>query len=240
MTRPLIGLTSYHDTVSRGVWVDQDSAYLGYSYVAKVAAAGGIPLLIPPVDGADEDWARGVLEALDGLVLSGGEDVAAARYGQDPHRAAQEPHAQRDDCELLLARVSRDVNLPVLGICRGIQVMAVEAGGTLIQHLPDEYPTIDHPSAGGVFGSHPVQIEPGSMLYELLGSRVEVPTYHHQAVQTAPGYQVVARSDDGVVEAMVDPTARWRVGVQWHPEEAADLRIFEAFVTAATGSRATA
>lgn len=239
MTRPRIGLTSYHDTVSRGVWVDQDSAHLGYSYVAKIAAAGGIPLLIPPVDAADESWAHGVLEGLDGLLLSGGDDVAAARYGQRPHPAAQEPSPQRDECELLLARVSRRRDLPVFGICRGIQVMAVEAGGELIQHLPDEYPDIDHPSGGGVFGSHPVRIEPGSVLHDLLGDRVEVPTYHHQAVRSAPGYDVVARADDGVVEAMVDPAARWRVGVQWHPEEADDLGLFEAFVAAATGSRAT-
>lgn len=239
MTRPLIGLTSYHDTVSRGIWVDQDSAYLTYSYVAKVAAAGGIPLLIPPVHGADETWARDVLEGLDGLLLSGGDDVSAARYGQSPHPSAQEPNPQRDECELLLARVSRSLDLPMLGICRGIQVMAVEAGGELIQHLPDEYDVVDHPSGGGAFGSHPVQIEPGSVLHELLGPRVDVPTYHHQAVHSAPGYEIVARADDGVVEAVVDPVARWRVGVQWHPEEAADLRLFEAFVTAATGSRAT-
>lgn len=239
MTRPLIGLTSYHDTVDRGVWVAQDSAYLGYSYVAKVAAAGGIPLLIPPIDGADEDWARGVLESVDGLLLSGGDDVAAARYGRDPHPAAQAPNPQRDECELLLAQVSGRLDLPVLGICRGIQVMAVAAGGTLIQHLPDEYDAIDHPSGGEVFGSHPVRIEAGSMLHGMLGSRVEVPTYHHQAVESAPGYDVVARADDGVIEAMVDPAARWRIGVQWHPEEAADLQIFEAFIAAATGSRAT-
>ncbi|KYH45358.1 gamma-glutamyl-gamma-aminobutyrate hydrolase family protein [Branchiibius sp. NY16-3462-2] len=239
MTRPLIGLSSYHAAVDRGVWVAQDSAYLTYSYVAKVAAAGGIPLLIPPIDDADEEWARAVLETLDGLLLTGGDDVAAARYGQDPHPAAQEPSSQRDECELLLARVSRDLDLPVLGICRGIQVMAVAAGGTLIQHLPDDYSRVDHPSGGGVFGSHPVQILPGSVLHDLLGDRFEVPTYHHQAVREAPGYEIAARADDGVIEAMVDPGARWRIGVQWHPEEASDLRIFEAFVAAATGNRAT-
>lgn len=240
MTAPIIGLTSYHAPVNRGVWVAQDSAFLTYSYVAKVAAAGGIPVLIPPIDDADEDWARGVLEVVDGLLLSGGDDVAAARYGQDAHPAAETPNPQRDSCELLLARVSRHLDLPVLGICRGLQVMAVEAGGTLIQHLPDDYSTVDHPSGGGVFGLHPVQILSGSILHDLLGERVEVPTYHHQAIRHAPGYEVAARADDGVIEAMVDPAARWRIGVQWHPEEAADLHIFEAFVAAATENHATA
>ena len=240
MSRPLIGLTSYHATVDRGLWVAQDSAFLTYSYVAKVAAAGGIPVLIPPIDGADEDWARGVLERLDGLLLSGGDDVDAARYGQSAHPAAEVPNPQRDECELLLARESRRLDLPVLGICRGIQVMAVAAGGSLIQHLPDSYGTVDHPSGDGVFGSHPVQILPGSVLYDVYGARADVPTYHHQAVLEAPGYEIAARADDGVIEAMVDPAARWRIGVQWHPEEATDLRIFEAFVAAATGSRATA
>lgn len=238
-TRPLIGLTSYHAAVDRGIWVGQDNAFLTYSYVAKVAAAGGIPLLIPPVPAADEQWARGVLAGIDALVLTGGDDVDPARYGQERHAFTQEPDAVRDECELLLARISREIDLPVLGICRGIQVMAVEAGGSLIQHLPDLYGDVDHPSGHGVFGTHPVSIEPGSRLHDLLGGELEIATYHHQAVQDAPGYEVVARASDGVIEAMVNPAARWRLGVQWHPEERDDLRLFEAFVAAATGSRGT-
>lgn len=235
-SRPLIGLSSYHAALDRGVWVGQESAFLTYSYVAKVAAAGGIPLLIPPVAGVDEDWARGVLAGVDGLILTGGDDVDPARYDRLAHPLTQEPDPMRDECELLLARVSRTMDLPVLGICRGIQVMAVEAGGALIQHLPDLYDLVDHPSGHGVFGSHSVRIEPGNRLHDLLGEELEIATYHHQAVDTAPGYDVVARAADGVVEAMIDPAARWRVGVQWHPEERDDLRIFEGFVAAATGS----
>lgn len=237
--RPVIGLTSYHGAVDRGIWVGQETAFLTYSYVAKVAAAGGIPVLIPPVPAADERWARGVLAGLDALILTGGDDVDPARYGQERHPLTQEPDPMRDECELLLARLSREADLPVLGICRGIQVMAVEAGGSLIQHLPDLFDVVDHPSGHGVFGSHPVYLEEGSVLHDLLGAELEIATYHHQAVDVAPGYEVVARASDGVIEAMVDPAARWRIGVQWHPEERDDPRLFEALIAAATGSRAT-
>ncbi|NYJ73724.1 gamma-glutamyl-gamma-aminobutyrate hydrolase family protein [Allobranchiibius huperziae] len=232
MSRPVIGITPYLEPVDRDVWRAQLSVTLPATYAEKVIEAGGIPLVVPPLPDADEEWAARVLGRVDGLILSGGADVEAARYGAQPHPAAQEARPDRDVSELLLAQVGRELDVPTLGICRGMQVMAVAAGGTLNQHLPDDVGHERHSPSPGEWSSHRVLVGQGTPLAALLGAEVTCPTYHHQGVASCPGYDVVARAEDGVVEAIHDPSARWRLGVQWHPEQGDDLRLFEALVAA--------
>ncbi len=136
-SRPIIGITCYVEEAVRGVWESMPHALLPYNYVAKVERAGGIAVLIPPRVDADADMARAVVSRLDGLILAGGVDVDPGRYAARPHASVQEARPDRDAFELALAAVTRQLDLPVLGICRGMQVMAVAAGGTLHQHLPD-------------------------------------------------------------------------------------------------------
>lgn len=135
--RPVIGLTAYVEPVDRGVWIDQRSVVLPHDYVAKIEAAGGLAVVLPPRGDLTDGLAQELLARLDGLVVTGGADVESATYGQDPHAWAQEARPERDRSELVLVRVARRLGMPILGICRGMQIMAVEAGGTLEQHVPD-------------------------------------------------------------------------------------------------------
>lgn len=231
--RPVIGITAYLEPVDRPPWFGQESVNLPARYARMVLAAGGVPLVIPPVPDADAEWAEHVLTSIDGLIISGGADVEASRYGADPDASAQQARPDRDGSELALAAASKAMDLPTLGICRGIQILAVEAGGTLIQHLPDVVGHEGHCPSPGVWSNHDVITEPGGILADLLGPQVSCPTYHHQGVATAPGYDIVARTQDGVIEGLHDPGARWRLGVQWHPEQGDDLRLFDALVAAA-------
>lgn len=231
--RPVIGITSYLEPVDRAPWRQQLSVTLPATYAEKVIAAGGLPVVIPPMPDADLAWAAQVLGLLDGLIISGGADVEAVRYGATSDTSAQEARPDRDGSELALAAASRKMDLPTLGICRGMQIFAVEAGGTLIQHLPDTVGHEGHSPSPGVWSSHRVVTEPGTLLARILGAEVTCPTYHHQGVATAPGYDVVARAEDGVIEGLHDPAARWRLGVQWHPEQGDDPRLFDALIAAA-------
>ncbi len=146
----------------------------------------------------------------------------------------QSPRPDRDDLEMALVRAAVAADLPLLGICRGMQVMAVAAGGALEQHLPDVVGHAGHCPAPGRYGTHTVRTGSGSRLRQVLGERVDVPTYHHQGVLSHPGYVAAAWADDDVVEALEAPTARFRIGVQWHPEVGTDRRLFEALVAAAS------
>jgi len=232
--RPVIGITSYVEPASWAAWKDVPAALVPYGYVRQVHAAGGLAVVVPPLpDGADPGDAREVLSRLDGLILAGGVDVAPSRYDRQPHPTAQLPRPDRDASELLLARVTADDDVPVLGVCRGMQVMAVAAGGALEQHLPDRLGHQGHSPGSGMYGEHPVEISPGSRLHAILGDRVTVATYHHQGVESSPGYESVGWSPDGVVEAFEDAAAHFRLAVQWHPEVGADSRLFEALVAAA-------
>lgn len=238
MTRPVIGITTYVEPASWGVWRDIPAALIPHAYVRHVAQAGGLPLLIPPLPaGATAEDVREILSRVDGLLLAGGSDVDPRRYGAQPHPSVQEPRTQRDESELDLARVSAESDLPVLGICRGMQVMAVAAGGDLVQHLPDLLGNQSHLPEPGVYGQHEVRIEPGTRLAKALGDRVEVAHYHHQGVGRHPGLNATAWTDDGLLEAFEDPDAAFRLGVQWHPEQGQDPRLFEALVEAARQHR---
>ncbi len=233
MTRPIIGITTYVEPASRGAWVDVPSALIPHSYVRKVEQAGGIALLLPPRLDGDETVARAMLERLDGFIISGGADIAPERYAAVRHPSVQDSRPDRDTTELALATAAAQLDVPLLGICRGMQVMAVAAGGTLEQHLPERVGHGDHSPGPATYGSHEVRTVAGTVTAGLLGETVLVPSYHHQAVATHPGFTPSAWAPDGVLEAMEVAGARFRLAVQWHPEEGSDPRLFEALVAAA-------
>lgn len=228
---PVIGVTASIEPITHGLWTDDPSVYLSRLYVDKVVAAGGMPVVLAPV--VQDQQAAALLERLDALIVAGGADVDPGTYGEAAHPTVDATEPSRDRTEIALIRAAVDRDLPLLGICRGIQSMAVAAGGSLLQHVPDEVGSEIHSPTPGRMGSHPVRLAPGSRLHQILGDTLDVPTHHHQAVRTHPGYVVVARTADGIIEAMEAPEARWRFGVQWHPEASNDPRIFEALVAAA-------
>ena len=236
-SRPIIGITCYVEEAARGVWESMPHALLPYNYVAKVERAGGIAVLIPPRVDADAEMARAVVSRLDGLMLAGGVDVEPRRYAARPHPSVQQARPDRDAFELALAAVTREWDTPVLGICRGMQVMAVAAGGTLEQHLPDLVGHDEHSPAPGVYGSHSVRTVEGTTVSALLGQEVVIPSYHHQSVSSHPGYVPAAWAPDGTLEAMEHTASRFRLAVQWHPEAGPDDRLFSGFVQACAASR---
>ncbi|WP_345712786.1 gamma-glutamyl-gamma-aminobutyrate hydrolase family protein, partial [Kineococcus glutinatus] len=237
--RPLVGLTTYLERSRHGVW-DVDAALLPAVYVDGVRAAGGRPVLLPPTGPGEPEWSDDELADLDALVLTGGADVDPARYGAVALPTTQAPHPARDHTETSLLHAALRLGRPVLGICRGAQVLNVALGGTLHQHLPDVLGGSGHQGSPAVFATTTARLVPGTRLHGLLGEQVRVRCYHHQAVdRLAPGLRVAACAADGTVEAVeaADPARGFLLGVQWHPEEdATDLRLFEAVVAAARGT----
>jgi len=257
-TRPLIGLSTYRQVTSWWSW-ERDAALVPGLYLDAVEAAGGQPLLIPPArtpvpttartpgaptDGGVRRRRAGlakVVSALDGLVLIGGGDIGAVRYGQDPDPRNGGTSHQRDDLEIAVLEDALRRDLPVLAICRGAQVLNVGLGGDLIQQLPDLLGSTRHQPGPGAFGRVVVQTVEGSTVRRVLGERVEVLCSHHQGLsRLGRGLVVAAMSDDGVVEAVELPGRRFVIGVQWHPEESGDTRLFEALVGAALAPGAPA
>jgi putative glutamine amidotransferase len=236
MTRvPIVGVTTYRQQASWGAW-DRPAAVLPASYVDTVAAAGGSPVLLPPYENATAvGRAASIVTRLDALVLVGGGDVDPGRYGQEPHPATSGVDPGRDASEFDLLGAALDADLPVLAICRGMQVLNVYLGGTLVQHVPDVVGHEGHRPAQGCFGAVEVITEAGSMVAKILGERAIVRCSHHQAIDVmGRGLVVTARSLDGLIEAVELPEARFVVGVQWHPEEDLDQRPFRALLDATT------
>lgn len=239
-SRPIIGLTSYLEQAQTGVW-DVPASFLPKIYFEAVTDAGGIAVLLPPQP-VDSEIASALIQGLDGVILTGGKDVDAARYGQESHPTADVPRKDRDAFEDALLRAAIEQNVPFLGICRGAQVLNVTLGGTIIQHLPDVIGSKRYSAGGGVFLVNDVAIEPDTKLAALLGgdASVAVKSYHHQAIdKLADGLIVSGRSDDGVIQAVELPSVDFGVAVQWHPEEDAkqDARLFEGIVSAAAAHR---
>ncbi|WP_322859992.1 gamma-glutamyl-gamma-aminobutyrate hydrolase family protein [Mycobacterium europaeum] len=230
---PIVGLTAYLDRAQMGVW-DICAGVLPANYFQGVTMAGGIAVLLPPQP-VDPDIANRVLDRLDGLVITGGYDLDPAAYGQQPHPATDEPRAARDAWELALLRGALDRGLPVLGICRGAQVLNVALGGTLHQHLPDVLGHDGHRAGEGVFTRLPVRTVAGTRLAALVGESADAACYHHQAIdEVGAGLVVSAWDPDGVVEALELPGDAFVLAVQWHPEQSLDdLRLFAAVVGAA-------
>jgi len=229
---PVIGLTTYREQAAWGVW-SQSADLLPSTYADAVAAAGGVPVLLPPA--GDPDTAPAVVARLDALVISGGADVEPARYGAEPHPRTVGWRPDRDAFDLALLAAADEAGLPVLGICRGHQLMAVYAGGTLDQHTPDLVGSNAHSPGVDAFGPIRVSATPGSRLAGLVGNTATVACHHHQSVRDHPGLVPVAYAADGTVEALERPGQRFWLGVQWHPEEGTELGLLRGLVEAARG-----
>ncbi|MEY5024351.1 MAG: hypothetical protein RL569_1264 [Actinomycetota bacterium] len=235
--KPIIGLTSYRQRGQTGVW-DTEMAMLPAFYLEGVTRAGGIAVILPPQHVNSED-ARNLLSGLDGLVVTGGRDVEAARYGHQSHDKAEKPDRLRDLLEDELITAAIQMKLPFLGICRGAQLLNVNRGGTLIQHLPDLVGDNRYLLGDGNFAHMPMSVREGSLLASIVGDQVEnAALYHHQAIdEPGEGLQVVAYSPDGIVQAVEVENHPFGLAVQWHPEQTLDdLRLFDALI-AATNSR---
>ena len=234
--RPIIGITTYREPASWGQWVNVSAALLPATYSALAAAGGATVVLLPPYGIADD--IPGVINRLDGLIIAGGSDVNPSQYGQDPAPLTVGWRDDRDVSELALLHAAADIGLPTLGICRGMQMMAVHAGGTLHQHVPDLVGTDDHSPGPGQYHQNTITTVPGSRLAAIVGGTVIGRCHHHQAVRTFPGFVVGAHAPDGLLESIERPGADFWLGVQWHPETGTDLRLFQALAAAATAFRA--
>jgi putative glutamine amidotransferase len=207
------------------------------AYVTSIERAGGRALLVPSTEGGVEE----TLDALDGLVLSGGEDLHPETYGADPHPETRQTRPERDRAELALLEGALARDMPVLAVCRGSQVLNVGLGGDLVQHLPEVVGSDRHKHKPGAFADHEVDFRPGSRVAELLGERAPVKSHHHQGYgRLGEGLEPVAWADDGTIEALEHQSKRFALGVLWHPEEGEDLALFEALVREAADYRAAA
>ena len=234
MRQPLIGITSYAEQAQWGVW-DAPAALIPMAYVQAVERAGGRPLLVPPSEEAIEE----TLDALDGLLFSGGSDLDPELYGADPHPETNGVRPERDRAEIALLEAALERDMPVLAVCRGSQVFNVARGGDLVQHLPEVVGDEKHKHTPGVFADHDVDVMAGTRLGQLLGDRAPVKSHHHQGYgRLGKGLVESAKAEDGTIEAFEDPSHRFALGVLWHPEEGEDVRLFEQLVDEARRYRA--
>jgi putative glutamine amidotransferase len=220
-------------TAPRRIDAGRERVALNVSYVRALERAGLLPLVVPTI--LDPAHAGDALPAVRGLVLTGGEDVDPARYRAAPHPRLEPPDPVRDAGELALIAAARERRMPILAICRGIQILNVSAGGTLYQDLPSERPgPVDHQGDGT---RHGIRIESGSLAAQVFGGAASatVNSRHHQAVkELGAGLRATAWAEDGVIEAAerADPSAPWLMAVQWHPEDLDELALFRAFADA--------
>jgi gamma-glutamyl-gamma-aminobutyrate hydrolase PuuD len=232
--RPIVGITTYLTPARFGAW-EELSALVPADYVYAVERAGGRAMLVPPSDDAVEE----TLDALHGIVFSGGSDLDPAIYGQEAHEATTGIVEERDRAELALLQGALARDMPVLAVCRGSQVLNVALGGDLVQHLPEVVGDDRHKHTPGAFADHGVALEPDTRLGELLGEHAPVKSHHHQGFgKLGAGLREAARAEDGTIEALEDPSRRFTLGVLWHPEAGEDLRLFEALVDEARAYRA--
>jgi gamma-glutamyl-gamma-aminobutyrate hydrolase PuuD len=229
-SKPLIGITTYVEPASWGHW-QLEAALVPYDYVRAVERAGGRAVLVPP----DDDGSEELLDALDGLIFSGGNDLAPESYGAEADPTTTGTNPARDSGELALLTAALERDLPVLAICRGAEVLNVARGGGLVQHLPDVVGHEGHRAVVGEFSEHTVRVDPASRIESAPGA---VKSHHHQGLgRLGDGLREIAWADDGVVEAVEDPEKPFLVGVLWHPEAGEDQRLFDQLVAAARDLR---
>jgi putative glutamine amidotransferase len=234
MSAPRIGCTAYREPARWGEW-DRVADLLPAQYSGAVHRAGAAALLLPPAPPA---LAAAALDGVHGLLIAGGPDIEPARYGAERHPRTGGAREERDEWELALVHAALDRDLPVLAVCRGMQLLNVALGGTLVQHLPDLVGTEIHSPLVGEHGRHAVRLATGSRIAGIVGERAEIATHHHQALdQLGEGLIACGWADDEVVEAVELPTRHWTFGVQWHPEAHDGDALFAAFVAASDDSR---
>ena len=238
-TRPTLGITCSVGDIRSGDW-DEHAAFSPFAYIRAVQHAGARAILLV-ADDADAEDPQDLLHALDGVILSGGgSDVAPRRYGQQAHPATADEEPHRDGFEIALARAAREHDIPLLGICRGMQLLNVAYGGTLHQHLPDVLGHDEHRALPASFARHDVRLEPGSLAAGATGNGIEsVLSHHHQGPdRIGAGLRVTGRATlDDSPEAIEDPAARFLLGVLWHPEEDERSRVVGALLGAARERR---
>jgi putative glutamine amidotransferase len=227
----LIGLCAALEQARFGVWDDRASI-LSHSYMEAVQRAGGVAIMLPPDPNADPDQ---LLDVVDGLILAGGRDIDPATYGAERDETTDEPHTLRDAFEIALAQRAMERDIPLLGVCRGMQLMNIARGGTLVQDLPAH---LGHRRTVGTFdgNDHPVRLAPGSLAARAAGEeRHGTLSHHHQGIErVGDGLAVSGWSDDDELpEALEDPELRFALGVQWHPEADPDSPVIAALVEAA-------
>jgi putative glutamine amidotransferase len=230
---PVIGICAALERARFGAW-ERDAYLLGREYLDAIQAAGGLALMIVPDPLLTAEPDR-VLDLLDGLILAGGRDVDPVAYGEDPHPETDESRPERDHFELALAKRAMERDIPFLGICRGMQVMNVARGGTLVQDLPEHLGHQDHRRSLGTFegNDHPVRLAEGSLAARSAGEEEHrTLSHHHQGVgDIGDGLTVTGWStDDELPEALEDPERRFALGVQWHPEADGESRVIAALV----------
>lgn len=232
---PRIGITSYLEQAQTGVW-DVRASFLPQVYLDAVTSVGGVAVVLPPQPVSPE-IARTIIASLDGIILSGGADINPASYGERAHPQTGAPRDDRDAFEGELLQAAIEAKLPFLGICRGAQMLNVELGGTLLQHLPDVVGDDRYQLGAARFNPIEVAVEPGTRIAEVFGADLSAtaPLYHHQGLgEIGDGLIVTSRTADGIVESVELPTVPFGIAVQWHPEEhAADRRLFAGLVAAA-------
>ncbi len=231
--RPTVGITAATERVSYGVWEEIPAIISPARYVQAVQRAGGRPILLPP-DPEDAEDPSGVLDLLDALVVTGGAgDLDPALYGEEPHPETGPVQEERDAYELALVRGVLVREMPILGICRGMQVLNVAYDGTIEQHLPEALGHEEHRHTPGTFADHDVDLEPGSLAARAVGAeRAPVKSHHHQGVkEIGTGLAVTARAEDETVEAIEDPSCPFVLGVLWHPEEDEKSQLKKALVS---------
>jgi putative glutamine amidotransferase len=233
--RPLIGITAYAQPARWGAW-ELPAAFVPLHYVDSVEQAGGRALLVPPSTEAVDE----TLDALDGLVVSGGIDIDPTAYGAARHPETDPAQSRRDAGELALLEGALERDLPTLAICRGFQLLNVLRGGDLVQHLPESVGHEGHREEPGRFSEHPIEVEGGTRLAGILGDRHDgVHSSHHQGVgRVGEGLVASAWAPDGSLEGLEDPDRRFAVAVLWHPEMEDDKRLFAALVEEARSYRA--
>jgi putative glutamine amidotransferase len=230
MNSPVIGISCYVEPAKWGAW-DITAAVLPFEYVSSVTNAGGRAVILPP----DQNGGH-VVNNLDGLIIAGGADVDARLYKQNPHETADKPRENRDAGEVSLYKTAKEIGLPILGICRGLQIMAVAEGGSLIQHLPD-VTKLDHRPAPAKFSQHGARFKPDSLASSILGLEMIVNSSHHQAVENPGLLTITGWAEDETIEVLEDPSRKFHLGVQWHPEMDEDKRLFVALINAASAYR---
>jgi putative glutamine amidotransferase len=237
VSRPLVGICAAVEQARFGTW-DQPAVLLPLGYANAVQRAGGTALLLPPDDELVERPGE-LLELLDGLLLAGGRDIDPLTYGARPAPETGETSPERDRFELALVSAALERDMPVLGVCRGMEMLNVACGGTLLQHLEGELLT-RHRHTPGVFSDHDVRLEPDSLAVRAAGApQIAVRSHHHQAIgELGEGLVVSGRCpEDGIVEAVELPGKRFALGVLWHPEEDEASGVIGALVSAAASAR---